>query len=378
MDKYNYKLKIFIILCLFSFLIIIINNSFSNFKIGSFISRYIQYNIRYHKLGQAILNPNGTLMYFHLPKLDDYKIENDYYELKTITNSKYCSKKGSILTLNKFVAGFNCNCKLNYYGNDCSMPDIVFNLIKENNEIIVKKLTKPRRILLSLIWLSFGHNEEEIKSNLDKFYYHLDNLSTIVDLFVIHEISISQYNNNTLKYLLEFGAFNKLKPITIVKVLKVNPKNLEQYESLEHIEYKLMKNSWKIFFEQVTEYRSDDLIIFMSFNQLPKDDLMVFFKHNTGIRDVIQLNPILKFKFNNGSLIKQYNQINNEKLKFGIANSILSFQYISLLCQFSFEQFSSNNCLFNKELTRHFQKFFWSIIHLPLGNDKNQATNVIF
>nr|XP_027193653.1 uncharacterized protein LOC113788387 [Dermatophagoides pteronyssinus] len=402
------KLKLFILLCLTfgCYVLILQNSSFLNkFHWNFLLASNLRATIFHgHRVGTKTIQnrPNGTsIVYFHLPSLDDYKIQDDYFQFnKTLTdkltssqssNILSCLRRGSQVVQSNLIGFQTCICNANYFGQNCSVPRMIQNVLQQNSELKIVTLNKPRRLLMSLIWLSHHQQNSTLDQiNLENLYRTLDEFSPLIDMFIINDIIFeSPRNNFSLQTQFNHGLFSKFKSFTFLNTIKFNDKR--QYdENFRHIEWESMRQSWRIFSTQVTEYRPADLLIFMSINQFPATDLVLFLKYHTGIQDVVHIGPTYNFHYQNKSLMMfddYQRSSSNESIKINnpvnsmldhIKNVIISFQYMASLCQFSFEHYIANYCRTNQNLIKHFQTNFWSLHYIRIGSKiESPATKVI-
>ncbi|KAH7636988.1 beta-1 [Dermatophagoides farinae] len=401
------KLKLFILLCFIfgCYVLLIQNSSFLNeFHWNYLLASNLKATIIHgHRVGtkNVQIRQNGTsTVYFHLPSLDDYKIQDDYFQFnKTITDkltssqssARSCLRRGSQVIQSNLIGLQSCICNPNYFGQDCSVPKIVQDALLQDSELKIDTLNRPRRLLMSLIWLSFHQHQNNTlyQINLENLYKTLDEFLPLIDMFIIHEIIFEpSISNFSLQTQFDHGLFSKFKSFTLLNAIKFNEYG-KSSENFRHIEWESMRQSWRIFSTQVTEYRPSDILIFMSINQFPTTDLILFLKYHTGIQDIVHIGPIYNFYYQNKSLIMfdHQNSLSTESIKTNnpvnsmldrIKNVIISFQYMASLCQFSFEHYITNYCQMNQDLIKHFRANFWPIHHIRIGSKvQSVATKVI-
>ncbi|KAF7494271.1 hypothetical protein SSS_05923 [Sarcoptes scabiei] len=360
------KIKLLIALCsALSFYVILIDDEFVwNIKQTFSTRRNISHR-RHNQFGHSIRDPNGTFRLFYLPSFIHYSMENHYDRYQSNGQDRYCLRNG-YRKIKSDIFVKSCDCKKDYEGEECSIPKIVSNSLASKK---IKKLSRPRRILISII-IVVEHRQNQTLNLVERLNRILEQYSSLIDLFVLNIIEYS-YNqniteNSTFEWQFENGILKKYKPITFIKT---------EIVSSNHFDYKfeinLLRHSWNTFSHQVTDYRSDDLLVFLSVNQIPKYDLILFLKYHSGINDLTSLEPIFRYNMNVSAMSS--NQSKNV-----ISNKILSFQYLSLLCRYNFDNFMKNYCLSNDKMVKHFEKNYWSIHNLKIGDDRLPSTSVIF
>lgn len=346
----------------------------------------------HHQLGQ-IITSNGSFMYFHLPSLNDYNIENDYFSFND--GAKYCLKSGTLAADVDAVNPFFCACKSNYSGDDCAIPRLVRIATERYSDLVITKLAKPRRLVLSLIWFPGHRSNESSWTGLDQLKQTLDALAPYTDLFIIHDVQLGEQEDPvdddlphpSIQYQLEKGSLRRFQSITIPLTHTITPDSPKF--NLDRFEYELMKKSWMILTKQVTEYRPSDLLFLMSVNNFPKAELLTYFKHHAGIDDIVHLMPIHSWLVEgNGTLLASTNNylVNirvdsivdkpiPELLVYHLKNVLVTFQFVSFLCRYDFDHFSHNYCLSDQELVKQFVRNFWNIHKTQLGSDNDLRIN---
>ena len=401
----SFKHKLMFGICIF-FLIYFFLDIYSSLKVGhlkihilsfgnfSFLNNDTVYYAHDH--GRIVTNRSGTFLNFKLPSLFDFNIERDFY--KFINNKhedKYCLRKGGDLAnINEPVY---CGCKNDYSGKECAIPPLIYRTIHRNLSSKIFRLTKPRRILLSLIWLTNDYsiaNKTNKAIRVEQFSRALDSLSQYVDLFIIHEVILTfnmtriiaeDDDQHSLAYQFKHDALAKHAQYSLLfsNIITLDSKtNLKV--NLSKLEYDSMKKSWLLFTNRVTEYRSEDFLIFFSINNLPKEDLLLYLKYHAGLMDLIHLKPNYSVSVytENGTLkvismvdewsdskdpIHHHQPYYYDNNNINLKNIIVSFEFITYLCSFKFENFYSKLCLTDRQQIDHFEKYFWQINLVNIG-----------
>lgn len=387
-SKASVKFKLFTILCIcFSLYFFLFNCSSIVYRLRNqiwFIANHQEENNYGHQLGELVTNSNGSLLYFHLPSLEDYKIERDFFKLNSLDglSVKFCLKNGVAVKEIHAEIPFYCICNEGYSGEECSIPSTIQSVLDSNQNLHIEKLLKPRRILLSLIWLQvYSSNRTLNDLKIEKFRQVFTKLAQFVDLFIVHEVQILQPNVTDLFPLQRHFQAGSLRGYSQMTLLYPSAINQSSFD-LNKIESEMMHSSWNIFTTSVTEYRPEDLILFMSINNFPSERLLLFLKHHTGITDIVHLNPIHNWSIKNwtlesklqqqekkiASFFKVSDESELEHLVYHLKNVMISFEYLSLVCRYSYRQFVANYCLDQSELIEKFQHNFWPVHTIPLLN----------
>lgn len=414
----SFKQRVFLCMCLLLVLYIFLFDSpfLSHIRVRLLsLGNFSAYGALYrHQIGQIVSNRNGSFLYFHLPSLNDFNIERDFYRLNSfgvqVKNdsiaSKYCLRRGSAVA---DVQGQNqilCVCKSNYSGSECAIPSVVHQTVDQKITKAIRRLRRPRRILASLIWPTYEYevfNQTNKELRLQKFADTLAMMSQYVDLFIIHEISIVP-NATTKISDDQYSLANQFKKGLLVKhamyTLLFSKSIVYQPYSkialdLTNFEFEAVRKSWNLFSRQITEYRPADIILFLSIKNFPSESLLLYLKYHTGLTDIVHMMPIHLFSVhgNEHNSLTAYTSVDQEatptkvnsfldvskvQLSSGnlyhLKNVITTFEYLTYLCRFNFDRFLANYCLTEQPSVDRFQANFWSINLVGVGSTRTNLS----
>lgn len=333
---------------------------------------------------QRTYDENGKLIYYHLPDLNENYFQN-YYE--KISTGKYCSKQGT-----DFLYSFaTCNCIDGYYGSDCGIGPAVWQSLSDKNNISLMK--KPKRIVLSVIFYPSSNLEDLIRFVNSSMMQ----LSDLVDLFIISEIVIKsstvknqsdfEVRNNlsvispkmeltSLNHAFEHGPLAQYSDLVILQPIKVNQSDFSHmnFAKLESFVYESL---WSISIKRLTDFRHNDVLIYMDWNTIPSREIMNFLKFYHGFTEPIKLIASLTEKqTQNISLSEEFFQFLDVSNQNYATNIALSFEYINLLCRYDYNEFVKTQCLKEEHYVKKFISTYWSINMWTIMDNNIPPTNI--
>ncbi|XP_054157757.1 uncharacterized protein LOC128956099 [Oppia nitens] len=385
--------------------------------------------------GRRTVDSSGQLLYYHLANATvDHMMY--YYDIDGDSggngghNRVVCHKLGT--DWNRTLGNTrnnSCQCMDHYYtGLDCGLPlAIADRLPAEDSSRLQKRLrrvSKARRVILSLIlYTMVGNNNIDSDNNtnnsrtrqqlVNQMNQTIYKLMDLTDLLVITEIQLTSSSsssssgdrnrkclkinntidnnnncgnnsdvNNDLLMQMVTNKLNKYSDIVIYNRLNITSK---QWSAIgpQGLYLYTMSKVWQTCLHRVTDYRPDDLLVFMSANAFPQRSVLMFFKHYTGYPEPIKLlltghYPLQQYKHNNigDKLAKRLTEpaiVNHCKL----VNTIVTFEYLTLLCRYDFQLFKTNQCLnsSNKKFLHKFNQTYWPVRYWSLSANSNNNNN---
>lgn len=333
---------------------------------------------------QRTYDENGKLIYYHLPDLNENYFLN-YYE--KISTGKYCSKQGT-----DFLYSFaTCNCIDGYYGPDCGIGPTVWESLPDKNGISLMR--RPKRIVLSVIFYPSSNLFDLIRFVNSSMMQ----LSDLVDLFIISEIVIKSSNvknesnfevkNNSsgieaemeltcLNDAFQHGPLAQYSDLVILQPIKVNQSDFSDmnFAKLESFVYESL---WSTSIKRLTDFRHNDVLIYMDWNTVPSREIMNFLKFYHGFPEPIKLTTFVPEKqMQNISLPLEFFEfldVSNENYATNIA---LSFEYINLLCRYDYNEFMKTQCLNSEHYVKKFISTYWSINMWNIMDNNIPPTNI--
>lgn len=415
---FKHRLLLFVCLLFLVYILFSTDSLVTHLKIRLLSNRSFVRDTSQHKHGQFVSDENGNFMYYHLPNLDDYDIGQYYFELnsngleaynETLT-AKYCLRNGTDLVdvQQSSHHQLKCLCKANYTGSECSIPPLI-NLTVESKLIAnISRLRRPRRIVLSLVWLTYEYTDGNRTSKiirLEHFTRTFEMMARYIDLFIVHELRLLTNESTiddpySLKSQFINGLLSKHSEYTLLYSRDIPLDQQNGQIDLEKLEFALMRQSWHLFTTRTTEYRPADLLIFLSINNFIHEDILLYLKYHAGLMDIIHLQPIQStfLHQSNSTLFNITNEaviISEFKFKsfismsqnsfpsnysggsFHLKNVIITFEFITFLCNYQFDLFVINYCLVDSKQLDHFKANFWPINLVSIGNG-NQNLSCTF
>lgn len=380
---------------------------------------------------------------FHLPDFDETHLA-PYYNLSR--DGRWCFKEGTNwnLTLsasNKFSLNksSSCVCLPTHFGVDCGIPAPVWysQLLRQGkrlSDVNIQAVDKPRRIILSVIF--YASTEQRNVEQLVTFLNHTFNsLTDVVDLFIVGEIkapvkkqkplipvtrknfvyelfpinstkvqeviislnnskhdNASMTNNKTspsnLSDILKQDSFGRFRNQILHQEVLVNPRKYKDRSLRERL---VLQYLWSRIFMQVTDFRVNDILIFMSPNIVPRREVIAFLKVYDNFPEPIKFivadhDDDISVNFvDNRSKEKeekmQKSEIASEEYYEYINanhafNFAITFEYVSLLCRFNLNSYIESECTNNETYFKKFIDSFWPISYWQLGDPLHKVVDI--
>jgi len=142
-------------------------------------------------------------------------------------------------------------------------------------------------------------------------------------------------------------------------IYQIKTLDLDSIKDSKEIVAKVYGALWNLVFNNVTNYRPTDKIIFVPPFAKVNEKFLNFFKFYYGFGEPVVLvdNFFTRAALYRTRLPKDIqedlNQMNSAVM--------MSFQYAMSICKFKFDNFSQNYCMNNQNLISHFEKDYWKV-----------------